>query len=101
MIYLDRKCKDDEICNGEMDVSINNLKLCVRGMNCENEINVKILREGRKVKKENFIMNVVLEMWLVGVKCIFEVLDWKFFCFVGNFICERKRVEMIIRKFFY
>lgn len=101
VIHLDRKCKDDETCNGETDVSINNLKPCARGMNCENEINAKILREGRKAKKENFITNVASETRLAGVKRTLEVLDRKSLCPAGNPTCERKRAEMTTRKFPY
>ena len=101
VIHLDRKCKDAETCNGETDVSINNLKPCARGMNCENEINAKILREGRKAKKENFLTNVASETRLAGVKRTLEVLARKSHCPAGNPTCERKRAEMTTRKFPY
>lgn len=93
MIQLDRKCKDSEACDSWTEISIENLKPCARGMNCEN----KIFR-GRKLKNERFLMNVAQEAQLVGSKRTPEVLTRKSLCPAGNRRCERKRAEMTTRK---
>ena len=90
-IHLDRKCKDGEACDGETDVSINNLKPCARGMNCENEINAR---------DKNLITNVAPETGLAGLKRNLEVLARKSLCPAGNPTCER-RAETTTRKFPY
>ena len=100
-IHLDRKCKDGEACDGETDVSTNNLEPCARGMNCKNEINAKILTRGRKARNENLIVNVAPETRLAGFKRTLEVLARKSLCPAGNPTCERKRAEMTTRKFPY
>ena len=100
-IQLYRKCKDGEACDGETDVNIDNLKPCARGMNCDNKINAKILRRGRKAKNERLSANVTPETQLAGFKRTLEVLARKSICPAGNPTCERKRAEMTTRKFPY
>ena len=100
---IDRKCRDDEACDGEMDVSIENLKPCARRMNCENKIHAKISSRGRKLINERFLMNVrrAPETHLVGFKSTPEVLIRKSLCPAGNPRCDRKRAEMTTRKLPY
>lgn len=94
---LQLECKDGETCDGETDVSKDNLKPCARGMNCEYKINAKILRRGRKAK------NVAPETQLAGFKRSLEVLarNLKSRCPAENPACERKRSDMTTRKLPY
>lgn len=100
-IQPDRKCKDGEACDGETDVSIDNLKPCARSMNCEYKINTKILRQGRKTKNERLITNVARETQLAGFKRSLEVLARTALCPAGDPTCERKRAERTTRKLPY
>ena len=100
-LQLDRKCKDGEACDGDTDVSKDNLKPCARNMNCEYKINAKILRRGRKAKNERFNTNFAPETQLAGFKRTLEVLARKSLCPAGNPACKRERYEMTTRKFPY